>query len=182
AGAQHFVQAFESFASVTIGINADLVAELSSQQTIHWYFKPLAKHIPERGFDAADRVVDNAGNRTGAGSGKLQFAEQAMNVARVLAQQQRLERAQNRSEAGSEEAFTQPSQSFIRFDADECPIEIALDHRGLQPEDLHVVLNFFRAIIRCGLLVRLEVQNEIPCQTWKIGPVHTQPAKRSSSL
>jgi len=40
-------------------------------------------------------------------------------------------------------------QSFIRFDADECPIEIALDHRGLQPQDLHVVLDFFRAIIRC---------------------------------
>jgi hypothetical protein len=72
-----------------------------------------------------------------------------MNIARIFAQQQWLERAQNRSEAWGEEAFTEPSQSFMRFDADECPIEIALDHRDLQPEDLHVVLDFFRAIIRC---------------------------------
>jgi hypothetical protein len=88
-----------------------------------------------------------------------------MNVARVFAQQQRLERAQNRSEAGGEEAFPQPSQSFIRLDADECPIEIALDHRGLQPEDLHVVLDFFRAIIRCDGPPRsaAEAESPIPC-------------------
>ena len=65
-----------------------------------------------------------------------------MNVARVFTQQQRLERAQDRGETGSEEALTQSSQSFIRFDADQCPIEIALDHCGLQSEDFHAVLAF----------------------------------------
>ena len=54
-----------------------------------------------------------------------------MNVARVFAPQQRLERAQNRGQAGSEETLSQASNAFVRFNADECPIEVSLDHRGL---------------------------------------------------
>ena len=54
-----------------------------------------------------------------------------MNVAGVFAQQKGLERPQNRSEAGSEETLPQTANSFIRFNADECPIEIPLHNRGL---------------------------------------------------
>src|SRR3979490_102598 len=90
ARTQHFVQTLEGFSPVAIGIDADSVSKLPSQQTINGYTEPLAKHIPERGFDAADRVVDDPRHRTGARRCKLKFAEQTMNVARIFAKQQRL--------------------------------------------------------------------------------------------
>ena len=54
-----------------------------------------------------------------------------MNVARVLVHQQRFERTQNGGEAGGEETLAQAENSFIRFNTNEGPIEVALDHRRL---------------------------------------------------
>src|SRR5208283_867589 len=66
AGTQHFVQRLQGFAAVAIGIDADFIAKLSSQQAIDGYIERLAQYIPERRFDAANRVIDNARNRPGA--------------------------------------------------------------------------------------------------------------------
>jgi hypothetical protein len=54
-----------------------------------------------------------------------------MNIAGVFANQERLKRTQNRREAGSEKTLAQASQSFIGFNANECPIEVAFNYRGL---------------------------------------------------
>lgn len=50
---------------MAIGIDADSITKLSSQQPINRHIQPLAEQIPKRGFYAADRIVDNARNRTG---------------------------------------------------------------------------------------------------------------------
>ena len=58
-----------------------------------------------------------------------------MNIARVFSQQQRLERAQNRSEARSKKALTEASDGFVGLDADKGPIEISFHDRCLEAND-----------------------------------------------
>ena len=65
-----------------------------------------------------------------------------MNVARIFAKQQWLKGPQNGGEAGSEEAFAEPSHAFVRFKADEGPIKVAFYDCSLQPKNLHATLDF----------------------------------------
>src|SRR5271155_3550467 len=68
-GTHHLLQTLQRFASMAIGIDADFISKLASQQPIDGYVEPLAEHIPKGSLDAADRVVDNASDRTGARGG-----------------------------------------------------------------------------------------------------------------
>jgi hypothetical protein len=58
-----------------------------------------------------------------------------MDIARVFAQQQRLQRAQDRSEAGSKKALTEASDGFVGLDADKSPIEISFHDCSLEASD-----------------------------------------------
>ena len=122
---------------MTIGINANSISKLAAQQAIDRYIEPLAEDIPERRLHTADRVIDNSGDRSGAGGGQLQLTEQAMNVSWILSDQQSFERAQNRCESRSKKTFAETANSFVGLNANECPVEISLYHCGLYPENLH---------------------------------------------
>ena len=60
-----FVQTFQRLASVTIGIDSDLVPKLSGEQAIDRYVQPLSLDVPESRFDAADGVIHDARHGTG---------------------------------------------------------------------------------------------------------------------
>jgi hypothetical protein len=61
-----------------------------------------------------------------------------VNVARILAHQERFERAQNRSKSGSEEAFSESGNGFVGLYANEGPIEISFHDRGLEADDFQI--------------------------------------------
>src|ERR1700677_1816103 len=71
AGTQYFVQALKRLASVAIGVDANPVTKLSSQQTINGHTEPLTEDVPKRSFYTTDSVIDNARYRTCARSCKL---------------------------------------------------------------------------------------------------------------
>jgi hypothetical protein len=58
-----------------------------------------------------------------------------MNIARIFAQKQWLQGAQDGSETGSEEAFAETPNTFICLNANEGPIEIAFDDGGSETND-----------------------------------------------
>src|ERR1700683_2850563 len=98
---------------MTIGVNANSIPKLSSQQAVNRDPERLSENIPKRGFNAADRVINDAGNRASPGGGQLQLTKQAMDVSWVLADQQRFERTQNRGEARSKETFAETANAIV---------------------------------------------------------------------
>src|SRR5271154_5071387 len=112
ARTQYFVETFQRFSAVAIRVDAHLVAKLSAEQPANRYAKRLAEYIPKRGVDSANRVVHNSRHGACARSGELQFPEQAVDVARVFAEEQRFERTQNRRQAWSEKTFAEPPNRF----------------------------------------------------------------------
>jgi hypothetical protein len=58
-----------------------------------------------------------------------------MDIARVFAEKDRLQGTQDGRKTGSEKALTEALNYFIGFDANEGPIEIALDDSGFEAND-----------------------------------------------
>jgi hypothetical protein len=67
-----------------------------------------ADEIPQRGLHAGDRVVDDAGGRARARRAPAQLAPQAVDVARILADQQRREIAHDSRQPWRAEALAEP--------------------------------------------------------------------------
>ena len=91
----------------------------------------------------------------------------------IFPNQQRFERAQDGCQAGSEKAFAETSKAFIRFNTNECPIEITLNHRGFLTSLRIFTLDFFRGDytlhrLRCAVGERMTLAPNSRNQTTRI--------------
>jgi hypothetical protein len=137
AGPQNFIQTLQRLAAVAVGVDANLVAELSTEQPVNGGVEPVSKKVPERGFNPADGVVDDSRNGTRAGRRKVQLAKQSMNVARVFSEDNWFDGTKDRRQARRKKAFTKPLHSFVSLNPDEGPIKIAFNYRSFQPNNFH---------------------------------------------
>src|SRR5271169_1787045 len=116
---------------MAISIDADFIPELPAEQAMNGHTERLSKHIPKRSFDPADGVVNDTSGGTCSGTGKPEFAKQTMNVARILAEKERLEGTQDGSKTRGKKTLTETGDGVVGFDTHESPIEIPFDDSGL---------------------------------------------------
>ena len=132
------VHRVQRLARVAVGVHAHRVTEATAEQPVDRHAVVLADQVPERGLDPRDRVVDDARGRTGARRAPAQLRPQAVDVARVLADQQRREVADDRGQARRGEGLADPGESLsLGIDADEGPVVVRLDDGGVYPGDPH---------------------------------------------
>ena len=125
------VHRVQRLARVAVRVHPHAVTELAAQQAVDRHAVVLADEIPERGLDARDRVVDDARGRARARAAPAQLRPQAVDVARVLADQQRRQVAHDRGQAGRAEALADPAQPLtLGVDAHEGPVIVRLDDGG----------------------------------------------------
>src|SRR5207245_2556492 len=130
--------AFAVLAGVAIGVDADGISHLAAQQLVDGAAIPLADEVVQRGLDAGDRVPDNAGGGTGGARLARQVLDQAVDLARVPADQERRQLAEDRRETRREEAFARAIQAVpIRLDPDKRVVVVGLNHGRREARDLH---------------------------------------------
>ena len=140
------VHRVQRLAGVAVGVHAHRVAELAAEQAVDRHAVVLADEIPERGLDARDRVVDDARRRPRARAAPAQLGPQAVDVARVLADQQRRQVAHDRGQAGCAEALADPRETLgLGVHAHEGPVVVRLDDGGVHSGDPHRGPSFQRA-------------------------------------
>ena len=132
------VHRLERLARVAVGVHAHRVAEAAAEQAVDRHAVGPADEIPQRGLHAGDRVVDDARRRAGARRAPAQLAPQPVDVARVLADQQRRQVAHDPGQARARCSTPRaPTARPVGVDADEGPVVVALDDGGVDGGDLH---------------------------------------------
>src|SRR6516164_4410790 len=107
ARTQDFIEALQGFSAVAVRVDADLVAKPSAEQPVNGHTQRLTQQIPKCGLDAANGVVDDPRNRTGSGGPQAKLPKETVNVARVFANDERLQRLEDGRETGGKETLTE---------------------------------------------------------------------------
>ena len=110
AGDHRRVHRLERLARVAVGVHAHGVTKATTEEAVDRHAVGLADEVPQRGLHPRDRVVDDAGRRAGARRAPAQLAPQAVDVARILADQQRREVAHDAGQARRGVALAEPGE------------------------------------------------------------------------
>src|SRR5262249_13675990 len=77
--------AFQAFAGMTIGVNANLISKLPAEQLPDGHLEMLADQIPKGRLHAAHGIMGVARYRAGPAGRPAQLARESLDMARVLA-------------------------------------------------------------------------------------------------
>ena len=125
----------------TVGVDANLVAELAAKQLVDRGVQRLAFEIPKRDLDAGQRCDQRAGKAAFEDAGAPQLLEKRIDRERVAADQFRAKLVLDKSDrlVAAMDAFAEPGDVGIGLDLDPQVHAMADRGRGLYRRDLHAV-------------------------------------------
>jgi hypothetical protein len=123
---------------VAVAVDADLVAVLATEELVGGHLQDLAREVVQRDFDTRDGCDGDALHRALPGHLLNQMLVQAVDVERVLADDERLHPLDEFRDPGAPVRLAGADDAGVGVDPHERPREVPVDHRRLNVRDLDV--------------------------------------------